>query len=320
MIRFRIWLISAGFLSSFLPMASSTVVHAADAPTTVLRMADQKGGSRALLEAAGELKNLPYRIEWSEFPAAAPLLEALNAGAVDSGPVGDAPLIFALAAGAPVRVIGAVRSDPYGTAIIAPERSALDGAASLKGHRIATGKGSIGHWLLLAALDSVGLSASDVTIAFMLPADARTALATGAIDAWSTWEPYTAFAEVKENAKIVVNGRGLWSGLSYQVGTTDAIRTKRSALQDYLRRLARAQRWANDHVPEYAATLSQITGIPQAATQRAIERRRPTWMPIDDSVVTAQQRTADVYAKARVIPRSLDVKPTFDRSFETDTR
>ncbi len=62
-----------------------------------LRIADQKGGMRSQLEAANALQNLPYDIKWAEFPAAAPLAEALNAGAVDAGIIGDAPLLFALA-------------------------------------------------------------------------------------------------------------------------------------------------------------------------------------------------------------------------------
>jgi sulfonate transport system substrate-binding protein len=37
------------------------------------------------------LKDVPYKIEWKEFPAAAPLLEALSAGAIETGLVGDAP-------------------------------------------------------------------------------------------------------------------------------------------------------------------------------------------------------------------------------------
>ena len=64
-----------------------------------LRIADQKGGMRSQLEAANALQNLPYDIKWAEFPAAAPLAEALNAGAVDAGIIGDAPLLFALANG-----------------------------------------------------------------------------------------------------------------------------------------------------------------------------------------------------------------------------
>ena len=285
-----------------------------------LQLADQKGGERALLEAAGELHDLPYRIEWHEFPAAAPLAEALNAGAVDSGPIGDAPLVFALAAGAEIRAIGVNRSDPTGTAIIALADSPLAGAASLKGKRIATGRGSIGHYQVLAALKSAGLAPADVTLLFLSPSDAKTALVTGAVDAWSTWEPYTSVEELTDHAKLVVDGRGLSSGLSFQAATVAAIRDKHPALDDLLRRLDRAQHWSLDHEADYARQLAALTGVPEEAARRALVRRQQTWVPIDGSVIAAQQQVADTYAEAGIIHARLDVAPTFDRSFATPVK
>ena len=285
-----------------------------------LQLADQKGGERALLEAAGELHDLPYRIEWHEFPAAAPLAEALNAGAVDSGPIGDAPLVFALAAGAEIRAIGVNRSDPTGTAIIALADSPLAGAASLKGKRIATGRGSIGHYQVLAALKSAGLTPADVTVLFLSPSDAKTALVTGAVDAWSTWEPYTSVEELTDHAKLVVDGRGLSSGLSFQAATVAAIRDKHPALDDLLRRLDRAQHWSLDHEADYARQLAALTGVPEEAARRALVRRQQTWVPIDGSVIAAQQQVADTYAEAGIIHARLDVAPTFDRSFATPVK
>jgi sulfonate transport system substrate-binding protein len=67
--------------------------HAAD---TVLRIGDSKGVYKALLNASGELKGIPYAVEWAEFPATAPALEALAAGAIDVRGSAAAPLIFAL--------------------------------------------------------------------------------------------------------------------------------------------------------------------------------------------------------------------------------
>ena len=132
-------------------------------PRPVLKAGDQKGGLRALLESADALKGLTYDIQWTEFPAAAPLAEALNAGAVDSGPIGDAPAIFALAAGTRIRLIGANRSDPYGTAVLVRPDSPLRSAADLKGKRIGTNRGSIGHFVTLKALASAGLKPEDYT-------------------------------------------------------------------------------------------------------------------------------------------------------------
>ncbi len=92
----------AALLLAFLPFAARA--------QTTLRVGDQQLQTRGILEASGQLKDLPYKIEWYNFPAAQPLGEALNAGAIDVGGLGDAPLIFAYAAGARVRAVAATRS------------------------------------------------------------------------------------------------------------------------------------------------------------------------------------------------------------------
>jgi sulfonate transport system substrate-binding protein len=171
----------------------------------LLKAGDQKGGLRALLEAAGGLEGLSYDIQWSEFPAAAPLAEALNAGAVDSGPIGDAPLIFALAAGTRVKAIGANRSDSYGTAVLVRPDSPLKGAAELKGKSVATNRGSIGHYVTLKAIVAAGLKPEDINLRFLAPADAKLALTQGSVDAWATWEPYTALAETSGHARVLAS-------------------------------------------------------------------------------------------------------------------
>ncbi len=296
--------------------AMLTMLPAAQAQSRpVLKAGDQKGGLRALLESADALKGLAYDIQWTEFPAAAPLAEALNAGAVDSGPIGDAPAIFALAAGTRIRLIGANRSDPYGTAVLVRPDSPLKTAADLKGKRIGTNRGSIGHFVTLKALASVGLKPEDADIRFLPPADAKLALTNGSVDAWATWEPYTAMAETSGHARVLVSGRGLWSGLSYLAATESALASKRAVLADFLQRVVRAQVWSYQHVPEFSAALARIIGIPPEAARLQFERRRTQWQPIDAELVAIQQQTADFYLKAGLLKQRLDVAATFDRGF-----
>jgi sulfonate transport system substrate-binding protein len=279
----------------------------------LLKAGDQKGGLRALLEAADALKGLSYDIQWTEFPAAAPLAEALNAGAVDSGPIGDAPAIFALAAGTRIKLIGANRSDPYGTAVLVRPDSSLKTAADLKGKRIGTNRGSIGHFVALKALSSAGLRPEDADFRFLPPADAKLALTNGSVDAWATWEPYTAMAETSGHARVLVSGRGLWSGLSYLAATDAALAAKRAVLGDFLQRIVRAQAWSYQHVPEFSATLARIIGIAPEAARLQFERRRTQWQPIDAELIAVQQQTADFYLKSGLLKQRLDVAATFDK-------
>ncbi|NIF68492.1 transporter substrate-binding domain-containing protein, partial [Burkholderia sp. Cy-647] len=223
--------------------------------------------------------------------------------------------IFALSSGARVKAIAANRSDAYGTAVMVRPDAAMRGAADLKGKRVGTTRGSIGHYVTLKALDAAALPPSAVDFRFLPPADTMLALATGSIDAWATWEPYTALAETSGRARVLVNGRGLSSGLSYIAATDTAIDGKRAVLQDFVRRVAGAQRWSYRHADAFSATLARIIGIPEAAARLQFERRATQWLPIDAPLVAEQQATADFYRKVGMLRQPLDVGPTFDRGF-----
>jgi len=183
---------------------------------------------------------------------------------------------------------------------------------------VATNRGSIGHFVTLKALASVGLKAEDIDLRFLPPPDAKLALTQGAVDAWATWEPYTALAETGGHAKVLVNGRGLWSGLSFLAATEAALRDKRSLLQDFRLRAARAQLWSYRHPAEFGAALAKVIGIPAEAARLQFERRATRWQAIDAQVVADQQRTADFYLEAGLVKQRLDVRGTFDTGFSVE--
>jgi sulfonate transport system substrate-binding protein len=291
------------------------VTTAASAGETVLRIGDQKGNAQAVMEAAGVLKDVPYKIEWKEFAAAAPLLEALGAAAIDVGLVGDAPFTFAAAANVPAKAIAAIRQSREGLAILVPENSPIKSIDDLRGQKIATGRGSIGHQLVLAALAAKGWAAGDVQLVFLAPSDAKIAYSQGSVDAWSTWEPYVSQEEVLFKARRVISGEGLTPGLSFVVATPDAIRDKRAALEDFVRRLTAARAWSQDHVEGYAETWGRLMNIPSAVAVNWLQRARIRIVPIDDAVVTDEQKTIDLYFNSGLIKQKLDASGVVDRSF-----
>jgi sulfonate transport system substrate-binding protein len=280
-----------------------------------LIVGDQKGNSQAVMQAAGVLKDVPYKIEWKEFPAAAPLLEALGAGAIETGLVGDAPFTFAAAANVPVKAIGAIRQTQEGLAVLVPKESAIKSFDELKGKKIATGRGSIGHQLLLAALESKGWTPADVQIVFLAPADAKVAYSRGSVDAWSTWEPYVSQEEVLFQSRRVLTAEGLSAGLSLQVATPNAIRDKRPELEDFLRRLTAARIWALSNADSYAQTWGKLMNVAPSVPLNWLTRAKIRIAPIDDSVVADEQKTIDLYLRAGLIKQKLDANAIMDRSF-----
>ena len=304
---------------------SWTAENAAYAETT-LRIGDQKGNARAVMEAAGVLADTPYKIEWSEFQAAAPLLEAANAGAIDAGTVGDAPFTFAIAAGVPIKAIAATRSKQEGLALVVPGDSPAHSFKDLIGKRIGTGRGSIGHQLVLTELEANGLKPSDIDLVFLLPSEATAALMSGAIDAWSTWDPYTAQLEVIHGVRRVADGVDLTPGLSFFFASDNALsnEAKRAALSDFVGRLARARSWGLQNLESYAGTWSKIVGLPREVAVKMYQRGELRATPIDASVVADEQKTIDLYLRFGLIPKRIDaagiVDPTFTPAIVAGTK
>jgi sulfonate transport system substrate-binding protein len=245
------------------------------------------------------------------------LLEALNAGAIDCGGVGDAPFAFARAAGVWAKVIAATRSSGASTALLVPSLSAARSFADLKGRTIGTGKGSVGHFLVLAARQAAGLSASDINLAFLSPADAKAAFVAGAIDAWSTWGPYVYLAVDQNKARILLDGQGLMSGLSYEVATERAITEKRDLLRTFSDRLEKALHWGPANVDAYAAAWATETGVPYKVARQTLLVRGFAPAPIDTRMVADQQHTVDVYFREGVLPVNYDAAEGFDASFNS---
>jgi len=266
----------------------------------VLRVGNQRASTKALMVAAKVLDGLPYQIEWSEFPAAQPLLEAIGSGAVDVGLVGDAPFQFAYQAGSPIRVVAAqtVPGSPrQAQAIIVPRGSAIRGLPDLRGRTVATTRGSIGHFLVLRALEANGLPAGAVRFSFLSPGDAKAAFSSGAVDAWSTWAPYLTMA-IDDGAREIVDAQGLMRGYAFEVAHVDAIARKRVLLADFLDREAIALRWAVDHVDEYAAVFARETGLPLALARTTVLKLGRVGVPIDAKLIEDQQAVLSTFVRA----------------------
>jgi sulfonate transport system substrate-binding protein len=281
----------------------------------VLRIGNQKGGLRSLLEASGVAQDLPYRIEWSEFPAAAPLLEALNAGAIDIGSQGDLAFLGVYANGAPIKAVGATRHDPRSQAILVRGDSPIRQVEDLRGKRVAGNRAGWGQYLVRAALKRAGIAAGEVTIAPLGPTDAALAFRSGAVDAWAIWEPYNSIEIESFGARVLVNGTGLTPTINFISVHNDTLRDKRPLLQDFLIRNQRGWDWSRSHIPEFARSTSALTRIPEPILRRAYEVQQTRAVPIDTAMVTELQEASDQAVEFGVFSRAIRVADAFDTGF-----
>jgi sulfonate transport system substrate-binding protein len=290
--------------------ALSSRLRAEELPK-VIRIGTQKGGffpavrQRHTIEDT--FKPLGIDVQWIDFQFGPPLLEAINVGSVDFGYVGDAPPIFAQAAGARIRYAAAVKQDGDTQAIIVPKDSPIKTLADLRGKRVAFGRGSSAHNLLVAALEKAGLSWSDITPEPLAPADATAAFVKGSIDAWSIWDPYLALAELREHARVIAFDKDVHDPYAFYIVGADFVE-KYSALVARLDSVFAAEGvWANAHHEEVAQAQAAATGVDIEAIRRFVDRSNYKVIPVDDAVIKSQQAVADRFSRVGLIPKPVKV-------------
>jgi len=182
------------------------------------------------------LDNLPYRIEWSIYPAAVQLHEALKADAADIGGANDSPTVSAIANGSNVRAVAAWNNGGAGTYLLVPKDSPARTVADLRGKTISpTTRGSVAHFLVVGELQKARLRLDEVKLAFLNPVDAGAAFASGSIDAWATWSIYAARLRGQLGARVLSDGAGINSGLYVISAAPSALRDpgKVAAIADF---------------------------------------------------------------------------------------
>lgn len=300
---------AAGLAIAFTVSASAPA--GAQTPDT-LRIGYQKSSTLiTLLKANGELEKelaaAGVKVSWHEFTSGLPLLEALNVGGVDfSADVADTVPVFAQAAGAKLVYVAEEAPSPAAQAILAPANSDLTSLEQLKGRKIAVTKGAGSHYLLLAALAKAGLSAKDVSPAYLTPADGRAAFIGGKVDAFVTWEPFLASTQAQSGARILADGAGLASYKRYYLSTEGYANRGGKALEIIFANLKSTGTWIKAHPKEAAAQLSALWNIDAPIVETGNGRRSYAVGPVTREGLGEQQKIADAFFAEGLFPKKVD--------------
>ncbi|WP_193048360.1 ABC transporter substrate-binding protein [Mycolicibacterium baixiangningiae] len=282
-----------------------------------LHIGDQKGGTQALLNAAGALDDLPYVVEFSTFTSGPPQIEAATAGRIDFAITGNTPPIFGAASNAKVKVVSAYDGGGFGDQVLVHADVPTTSVAELRGKSIAVAKGSSAHGHILVQLSRAGLTPSDVTLVFLQPADAFSAFTQRRVDVWAVWDPYTAQAEKELAVRSIARATGVTNGAGFGVASDAALADpkRNTALGDLLVRYAKAVRWANAHRDEWAQRYAADVGLdPEVA---ALAQGRSLRLPTDlsDQLIASEQEMADLFAESKQIAAAPDFSGWVDRRY-----
>src|SRR5476651_293808 len=249
-------------------------------------------------------------VTWHEFSSGLPLLEALNVGNVDiSADVADTVPIFAQAAQAKLTYFAQEAPSPSAQAIVVRKDSPLQQLADLKGRKVAVTKAAGSHYLLIAALAKAGLKFSDITPAYLTPADGRAAFENAKVDAWVAWEPFLSGVQRQLPTRTLADGKGLANYKRYYLASTPYAQSHPQVLKQVFSELQKSGAWIKTHLKEAAEILGPLWGNLDAATVEAANRHRS----YDVQAVTAdqlgeQQQIADAFLAAGLLPQKINTQ------------
>ncbi|MFD3500381.1 ABC transporter substrate-binding protein [Streptomyces sp. NPDC058676] len=308
-------------LTALLALTACGADSSADASgkgQVTLTIGDQAKTLQTIVAASDALKGADYKVKWAEFEGAAPLYQAVQAGAADTTYSADLPALQALSGGVKFKNVAALKNDGRHVGIVVGKDSGIDSVKDLKGQKVvvSSAKGSISEYLLANVLKQNGLSYSDVKVQYLLPTDAQAAFASGKIKAWATFGVYQAVG-LEQGGKLLVDGAdGRVSGYGF-VGASDQVLAdspKKAALADFLKRLGTALKWTSTHQDAYAKAIETRNGADASVAKTLASAAYSQVLPITDDVNTTVQDVADLMNGIGVLEPEVDVAESADTS------
>ena len=221
--------------------------------------------------------------------------------------MGEAPPIFAQAAGAPLVYVGASVPRPELEALLVPKDSPIRSVADLKGKRVAYNKGSNVQYLLVKLLQKHGLAYGDVQSIFLAPADARAAFEKGAVDAWLIWDPFLAAAQKTLQARVLADANGVANNRYYYFSSRDYATRNPDVLRIAIEEINRIDTWVSHNKAAAAAELAGVLGLDKEITTLYVERVRFGTAPVTRDILAEQQEIADTFHALKLIPKKLNL-------------
>jgi sulfonate transport system substrate-binding protein len=275
----------------------------------------QKSGVPFLAKTRGEFeKRMDARgigpVKWVEFASGPPLIEAMRAGAVDIGLVGDTPVVYAQVAKADLSYVAA-QSFPglVGSGLLVKSDSPARAFVDLKGKRIAFTKGSASEYVLALSLQRSEMTLADIHPVNLAPADAGAALANGAIDAWLTWDPYFTMALLRGGGREIVLPTSQVRTVNLYVAAGAFVRDRPDVLRATLDELRAEAAWGNAHRTFYRDAVAKATRLPPAVLNGMLDRYKVALFevdPIGPAQIANQQQVSDSLYRSNVIPVKVD--------------
>ncbi|MCK6210273.1 ABC transporter substrate-binding protein [Georgenia sp. EYE_87] len=217
-----------------------------------------------------ELSTIGWSPQFNSLLSYDPIIEALAGGQADLG-ISGTPTV-SIANGLPLTILAVVERSPETHAVLTLPDSPLTSVADLRGKKVA-GPYSVPDIFFLRALRTAGLDVDDVEWVRLENNEGQAALVSGAIDAWRTWDPFFARAEVAGQARVLASGRDHINNYVTISGNSAFVEEHPDAVVAFLRAYRQGLDWVTANRADAVALFAEKNELPLEAAELTVSRR-----------------------------------------------
>lgn len=180
-----------------------------------------------------------------------PALQAVIEGKADIATVADTPIVFAVVGGKKINILAVIQISNKNEAIVARQDRGIAKPLDLKGKKIGLTLETAGHFFANSFLLAHGMDINQVKIIDLKPDEMAEALATGKVDAVSTWNPtLTQLKKKLGHNGIIFFGESLYTENFCVVASQEYVKKNPAVIKKVLRALVKAEAFVQQHPEE----------------------------------------------------------------------
>jgi NitT/TauT family transport system substrate-binding protein len=249
-----------------------------------LKLAQNQGpisGISILADRKGFFARNGLDVEVLNFTTGKQCLDTVMGGAADIATTAEAPTTAAAMSGQKIAFLA--RTEYSYLKTLTATAANIATSADLKGKRLAFTAGTGGEVYTMELLKKAGLSKEDVAFVNLRPQDMVAALASGSIDAYSTWEPHIYNGTRVLGAKVtLLDTKGIYAETFNIVIMQDGLEKRPDTVKNFLKSLIEAEAWLKANPDESIKVVAQFVNMP-------VSELRPIWQDYVYGVALDQQ-------------------------------
>lgn len=210
-----------------------------------------------------------------------------------------------------LRILALTEISPDTHAVLVPPGSEIQSIADLEGTTVGGVTTTLPLFLQLM-LHQEGLD-DDFFEYIQVPNDGGlSALNSGAIDAWYTWDPFFAEAELQDLAEPIVTGGDFYLNPIVLQTTQTYLDEHPDEVSAFIEGYIDATAWVNEHPDAAGDYMANATGMTPDAAEITIERRSYEVVVPDESAIEWMELSNELQRATGLITHNADLEELID--------